>query len=309
MRMKLRVLSVSLKEEIDFLTQLQNPHIARLIGLSIDSNRGWIMTERMGTDLQKLISSRLRTSRQEARTSPPRPYSDSEAWDLCHQIALRLNFLHSKNVVHRDIKPANVLVHDGRRRFDVKITDFGVSHRIGKSASVASSEGTGLYRAPEVLRKGKPLREAQLKKTDVYSFAMTCYEIVTGSVLSEQLSRQDVMDHKQKSTLPGGLHFDMVEHISKCWDDDPKVRPDFPRIFHVLHSLRFSQGTSGWFPDVNAGSLFNKVHIPRETCNHFFSLQLKRMSSLTNDNRDSTVCSEIEMLTHWFPKMSLKLCQ
>ena len=228
---RFKLLSASLKEEIEFLTKLQHPHIARLIGLSVDSNGGWIMMERMETDLQKLMHSRA--------SSPP--FSDSEARELCFKIALGLNFLHSKNVVHRDIKSANVLVHNHHGRFDVKITDFGVSHRIGNS-SVANYAGTGLWRAPEILKakRDKPLTEDQLKKTDVYSFGMTSYEIVTGHVLHEHLSADDVIA-KHRPKLPRALGADLRDLISKCWDDDPKVRPDFSTICLVLSRTPNSQ--------------------------------------------------------------------
>jgi serine/threonine protein kinase len=223
-------LSASLREEVQFLTKLQHPHVARLMGLSIDSNGGWIMMERMETDLQKLIHS-----------SPP--FGHSEAREICLKIALGLNFLHSKNVIHRDIKPANVLVHDYlsqsfRGRFDVKITDFGVSHRIG-NATAANYAGTGLYRAPEILtaKRDELLAEDQLKKTDIYSFGMTCYEIVTGNVLHEHLSARDVIA-KRRPKLPNSLDADLRDLISKCWDDDPEVRPDFSTICQVLAEPR-----------------------------------------------------------------------
>jgi serine/threonine protein kinase len=227
---RFKALSASLKEELEFLVKLQHPHVARLIGLSVDDNGGWIMMERMDTDLRKLIDSR------KSFLIYGSPFCEEEVRELCFKLALGLNFLHSRNVVHRDVKAANVLVHDHGGHFDVKITDFGVSHRIG-NPNVAVSAGTGFWRAPEVLnaRSGRPLTEAQLKKTDVYSFAMTCYEIVTGKApfQGEDVDAQRVMQGC-RPTLPARLSSDLQKLITKCWDNDPAKRPDFSTICKVL---------------------------------------------------------------------------
>lgn len=46
---------------------------------------------------------------QEALSGPP-PWP--LAFRLAHEVALGMNFLHSKNLMHSDLKPSNVLLND-----------------------------------------------------------------------------------------------------------------------------------------------------------------------------------------------------
>jgi serine/threonine protein kinase len=104
-----------------------------------------------------------------------------------HNIAQGMRGLHARGVLHRDLKAANVLVEiysgDLSDRkfletdfFDVVLADFESSMLV---------QGTGFWRAPEVLQEllKQPWdRNPQMwtEKVDVYSYAMTCYEVLTG---------------------------------------------------------------------------------------------------------------------------------
>jgi serine/threonine protein kinase len=83
-----------------------------------------------------------------------------------------------------------------------------------------------------------------LKSADVYSFAMTCYEVLTGKEpfadeLQNFQNRASVVssivsgDHL-RPVLPGDLSPTLAKLIHSCWHDDPQQRPTFTEICSLL---------------------------------------------------------------------------
>jgi len=77
--------------------------------------------------------------------------SEQETSDIIRQIALALDYLHSKNIIHRDIKPENLLLTDSGPTINLKLCDFGLARVVPEEGLVRAC-GTPTYVAPEVIK-------------------------------------------------------------------------------------------------------------------------------------------------------------
>jgi serine/threonine protein kinase len=242
------------QKELDFLIEFRHPHIVMLMGLSVDSQqRCSIVMELMSGSLHALIESRMQERRsietkQKHSSTPIVPFTPSEALEVITKIARGMWYLHSKGVSHRDLKSDNVMVRDlGQGFFEVKIVDFGASLNLDNldSSGMRIGVGTGFWRAPEILpsKTADRLSKPDLKAADVYSFAMTCYEVLTG-----QLPFQGQLRPKEygkviaglRPKLPKELNSRLKGLIESCWHNDPNMRPVFENICVVLNNIRSS---------------------------------------------------------------------
>ncbi len=100
-----------------------------------------------------------------------------EAVAILKPLAGALDHAHSYGVLHRDIKPSNILIHkDGTPL----LADFGLAKMTDSMRRITASGivmGTPEYMSPEQAA-GEPIGPA----SDLYSFAIVAYEMLTGRV-------------------------------------------------------------------------------------------------------------------------------
>ena len=111
--------------------------------------------------------------------------------DVSIQFAWGLDRAHQRGMIHQDVKPKNVLLDTPDGDISVKVTDFGLA-RVRQGTSLASSDcgadvsvrvpASGVmtlaYASPEQLA-----REAMSRRTDVYSYALSVFQMFTGKRL------------------------------------------------------------------------------------------------------------------------------
>ncbi|RVE69924.1 hypothetical protein OJAV_G00082830 [Oryzias javanicus] len=103
---------------------------------------------------------------------------ESVAKRCVHQVAIALDYMHSKKLVHRDIKPENVLIFDTECR-KVKLSDFGMTRRAGSPVKRVS--GTIPYTAPELCDTARHEGFYVDYSTDVWAFGVLLFCMLTGN--------------------------------------------------------------------------------------------------------------------------------
>ncbi|KAH9572250.1 hypothetical protein CY35_02G137500 [Sphagnum magellanicum] len=114
------------------------------------------------------------------------------ALDLMLQMAEAMQYLHRKKITHRDLKSLNMLINRAQipeiekaGYMDVKVADFGVSKILNATSTFSPQTvtGTRAWMAPEVMFEREEDSSNMKRypfKSDVYSYAMTCSEILSG---------------------------------------------------------------------------------------------------------------------------------
>ena len=161
---------------------------------------------------------------------------------LAADVVEGMAYLHSKGVIHGDLKTANILLKTltigATARVIAKIADFGTSVLLQGDSEVKSFfAGTPSYMAPEVLASS-----TICKASDVYSFGILLYELVTGEKPYPNYSSKDIMyevvHYKLRPQIIVILPRPLIHLITQCWQQEPAKRPSFADIRLSLHDLR-----------------------------------------------------------------------
>nr|CAD1842293.1 unnamed protein product [Ananas comosus var. bracteatus] len=163
----------------------------------------FLVSELMNKDLSSYIKEICSAKRR-------LPFPLLVAVDIMLQIARGMEYLHSRKIYHGDLNPSNVLVKSRTTTSDgylhVKITGFGTSgskdiraptnNTTAAAAAAAASASPCIWYAPEVLTEQEQSPDngaaKYREKADVYSFAMICFELLTGKVPFEDEHLQGI---------------------------------------------------------------------------------------------------------------------
>jgi eukaryotic-like serine/threonine-protein kinase len=197
--------------EIKLLAALNHPNIASLhSALMLDNQLVMLMEYVDGVTL----ASRLQSG----------PIPPADAINYSEQILSALGYAHKMNVIHRDVKPSNMMLTP---QGVVKLMDFGIArpnNDVGMTLT-GTTLGSLNYMSPEQVRGSEV--DA---RSDLYSFGVSLYEMVTGQLPFQGNSNYSVMSAHIQQVPPPPINLQpdlpkgMNEIILMSMAKDPKDR-------------------------------------------------------------------------------------
>ncbi len=213
------------KKEASISKELDHPNIVKLLSFGNVQDSYYIIYEYIeGITLDKHIKNKK--------------LNDFEVEIIAIQILKALEHAHNNNVIHRDIKPSNIMISEG----NIKVLDFGIAKQ-SESATVTKTGlflGTPHYVSPEQIEGG-----GIDKRTDIYSFGILLYEMVTGTL-------------PFISDTPWGI-------IRAHLDKEPLINEDMPSKFSYIISKCLKKDKNDRFFNAEEALQAFKEENPKDT--------------------------------------------
>ncbi|RPH64752.1 MAG: hypothetical protein EHM89_00950, partial [Acidobacteria bacterium] len=201
----------------------------------------------------------------------------SRSIHIAAQIARGLKTAHDKGIIHRDVKSANIMVTSDDH---VKIMDFGLAKVLGETRVTKSgvTVGTPDYMSPEQVR-GEDIDH----RTDIWSFGVVMYEMLTGSrpfradyeqaVMYAILNTEPTSPSSRVSGLPRAAGDLVMKALARDRDDRFS---SMDQIMTVLDSLRITPAPLATATEAEAVSVpfvavLPFVNIGNDAENEFFA--------------------------------------
>jgi serine/threonine protein kinase len=218
------------KREAIALARLNHQNIVNVYDLAEQDNNYFIIMEYIeGISLAKILKLH--------------PLPLDIALNTAIQVCDALAHLHKYGVIHRDIKPENiVLLGNGL----AKLIDFTCSKFFSDSVEENSCilTGTFLYMSPEQLKNSDTVDE----QADIYSMAVTLYEMLTGEVpfhddsigkvVMKILTNEPVLPSLLNPCLPKGLDAVIMKALSKNKDSRYRTISQFAAALKIFLTRR-----------------------------------------------------------------------
>ena len=214
------------KQELLLASRISHRNILRIHDLGdVDGLKFISMAYVEGKDLHDLLTESGRMSAE-------------RAVHIAKQLAAALDAAHTEGVAHRDLKPRNVLIDETDH---VYVSDFGLAK------SLEGGVATQMTRAGEVLGTPRYMSPEQAEskpadhRSDIYSFGVILYEMVTGAPPFAGDSNMQVMYQHvtQKPKNPKLLNPELPDYLAavilKCLEKDPARR--YQQAREILHDL------------------------------------------------------------------------
>jgi serine/threonine-protein kinase len=165
-----------------------------------------------------------------------------EGLELAAQVAAGLAAAHARGIVHRDLKPENLMITP---EGVVKLLDFGLAKAedpLVTTSTFVTFDGNKLLGTPEYMSPEQALGEPLDLRSDVFSFGILLYEILTGARPFARRSLGAVLIAVARDPAPPlrerapGVDEATADLVMRCLAKAPEVR--FAHAGEVVAALR-----------------------------------------------------------------------
>jgi len=152
-----------------------------------------------------------------------------------------MHHLHEEGLLHRDLAARNILL---TASMEPMVADFGLSKKVDKLSTSQDNavKEEGFFQGPYKWMAPESLTQNIFsKKTDVWSYGVTMWEIMARSLPFPELDIYTAADMvcKQGLRLPLSPSWPpkWQELLTSCWNVDPNLRPGFVEISAKLDAI------------------------------------------------------------------------
>jgi len=207
-----RFIGLNKPTEGEIAIQLDHPHIVKTLehGLTTENEQFLVMEFVEGYSLSFLVEAQNKDMR-------------TNCLNYIIQLGETIQYFHERNWIHRDICPRNIIVNNEQ---ELKLIDFGLGvPNTAPFLQPGNRTGTAAYMAPELIK-----RQKTSQKIDIFSYSVTCYEMLTKRLPWEAAETMDaVLQHINKppeniQTILPDINVQLAETIMRGLELYPQDR-------------------------------------------------------------------------------------
>ena len=184
------------KQEIQALSLVRTPYVARLYDYDYEAKNPWYAAEYVSDmSLRDVIET-------------TGSFTGERWWNLAQHLLMALEAIHDKGVIHRDLKPDNVMIV----KSEPKLIDFGLAKPVANFGGGAAGTthtylaGTPQYMSPE---QWGGLRDVD-EKTDIWAIGITLIDAAGGRAWGE-MNQGQIREALRKGKLPDLSRLDVAQ--------------------------------------------------------------------------------------------------
>lgn len=223
--MKDEKIEARFKQEIQALSLITTPYVARLYDYDYEAKNPWYAAEYVSDmSLREVIQT-------------TGSFTGGNWWNLAQHLLMALEAIHDKGVIHRDLKPDNIMIV----KSEPKLIDFGLAKptaNFGGGAAGTSHTylaGTPNYMSPE---QWGGLRDVD-EKTDVWAIGITLIDAAGGRAWGD-MNQGQIREALRNGKLPDLSKLDVAQRA--LVKDMVIFNPD-----DRLSAQALRKGLSGYF--------------------------------------------------------------